>query len=173
MPFCWSVIAHLAIFCVLCSVGSYHHRWSSHVIHNKWPQVYFPFNLRDFHSIYIWPVISQSPLHQYIYSCARCESGSIDAMHSSDIAQQRLIFSRTECFLNGVTVFLWTNQHTTCTHQTLSLLSTLWCRVINQCVQHLCLSLRVSDSPQWLYEFDLRESEETFRICCTDHRWVS
>ena len=51
-----------------CCAGSLRHRWCGHVIHNKWPGFYFPLNLRDSHSIYIWTVISQSLTHTHTHT---------------------------------------------------------------------------------------------------------
>ena len=57
-----------------CCAGSLRHRWCGHVIHNKWPGFYFPLNLRDSHSIYIWTVISQSLTHTHTHTHTLCKS---------------------------------------------------------------------------------------------------
>lgn len=81
VPFFHSKPLSLGIFSgCSCGASSHHHRWSGHVIHNKWPQVYFPLNLHDFQSVYSWTAISQPFTHthtDYINPTSICLNVSV------------------------------------------------------------------------------------------------
>lgn len=174
---------------MLCGAGSNRHRWSEHVIHNKWPQVYFPLNLRDFHSIYICHfTIIRTLIHKHTHNCmstvylqyVRCwllVGINWHIMHSSDIAQQRLIFSRSEWFRN---VFLRCYSKINAPHAFIkpffTVINTVTPRSNNSvCTTAISVSVFLRFS-KVMYDFELRVSEEqkkALRISWTDHRWVS